>query len=188
MKILRIFRLLASTVLSMTLIASCNQNLDLSDDSFSYSEVLRMMNKKNKTVSLDGDIEFQILTPNGLAGVAYKNFIMSANEEGDFMTLDGKSYFSVTSEGRYANDIVSIMGYADNLSASKPGDKLNLQRVTCGNMLSNNSDIAFATFEGGDIYVKNISDTAITLRFAKVKTNNALGDSYFNGDLTFDIE
>lgn len=185
---LRIFTLLASAVLSMTLITSCNHDLDLSDDSFSYSEVLRMMNKKNKSVSIDGDIEFQILTPNGLAEVAYKSFIMSAKEEGDFMKLNGNSFFSVTSDGRYANDIVSIMGYADNLSASKSGDKLHLTRVTCGNMLSSNSDVAFATFEGGDIYVKNISDTAITLRFAKVKTKNALGDSYFNGDLTFDIE
>ena len=186
MKILRIFSLLASAALSMTLISSCSQNLDLSDAP-SYSEVLRMMSNANKTVSINGDIEFQILTPNGLAGVAYKNFIMSAKEEGDFMTLDGKSFFSVTSEGRYANDIVSIMGYADNLSAGKPGDRLNLSRITCGNMLSSDSSIAFATYESGDIYVKDITDTTITLRFAKVKIKNALGDSYFNGDLTFDI-
>lgn len=185
---LRIFSLLASAVLSMTLIASCNHDLDQSDDSFSYSEVLRMMNKSNKSVSITGNIEFQILTPNGLAGVAYKNFIMSAKEEGEFSELNDNSFFAVTSEGRYANDIVSIMGYADNLSDSKPGAKLHLNRVTCGNMLSSNSDIAFATFEGGDIYVKDITDTTITLRFAKVKIKNALGDSYFNGDLTFDIK
>lgn len=184
---LRTLSMLAAAVLTMAMFSSCSQNLDLSDDS-SYSEVLRKMNQLNRDTSIDGDIEFMILTPNGLAEVAYKNFTMSAREDGEYKELDGTSYFFITSGGRYANDIVTISGYSQNLGKSLPGDKLNLKRVTCGNMLSSNSDIAFASYEGGDIYVKNISDTSITLRFAKVKIKNALGKTYFNGDLTFDIE
>ncbi len=186
MKLFRSLIILAAAVLSMAMFSSCNQNLYLSDDS-SYSDILRKMNEMNRDISIDGDIEFMILTPNGLAEVNYKNFTMSVREDGEYKELDGTSFFFVTSEGRYANDIVSIMGNSQNLSISLPGDKLNLKRVTCGNLLSSNSEIAFASYEGGDIYVKNISDTVITLRFVKVKTRNALGDTYFNGDLSFDI-
>lgn len=188
MKVLRTLGMLASAVLFMTLIPSCNHDLDPDDDSSSYSEVLRTMSENNKSVSMDGVIDFQILTPKGLTGVAYKSFYMSVTEGGDFYNLDGTSFFSVTSDGRYANEIVTIMAHAGCLKNSKPGDMLNLLRVSCGNMLSNSSDIAFATYEGGDIYVKDISNTTITLRFVQVKIHNALGDTYFNGDLTFDIE
>ncbi|MCQ2174986.1 MAG: hypothetical protein MJY80_01330 [Bacteroidales bacterium] len=186
MKTLRVFSMLAAAVLSMTMISSCNHDLD--PDDASNSEVIRRMNQMNRSVSMDGDIEFQILTPNGLVGVGWKSFTMSAKEDGDFKDLDGTSFFSVISSGRYANDMFSIMAYSQNLSKSQPGDKLDLKRVSCGNFLSSNIDIAFATFEGGDIYVKNISDATITLRFVKIKGSNALGDFYFNGDLAFDIE
>lgn len=187
MKTLRIFSMLAAALLSMTMVSSCNHDLDLDDDA-SKSEVLRRMNQINRSVSMDGDIEFQILTPNGLAGVGYKAFYMSVQEGGDFKDLDGTSFFSVTAAGRYANDMFSIMVHCQNLSKSLPGEKLNLMRVSCGNFASSNSDIAFGTYEGGDIYVKAITDTTITLRFIKVKTKNGLGETYFNGDLTFDIE
>lgn len=186
MKVLRTLGMLAAAVLFMTLIPSCNHDLD--DDSSYYSEVLRTMSENNKSVSMDGVIDFQILTPKGLTGVAYKSFYMSVKEGGDFKNLDGTSFFAVTSDGRYATEIVTIMAYAESLKGSKPGDMLNLLRVSCGNMLSNSFDIAFATYEGGDIYVKDISNTTITLRFVQVKIHNALGDTYFNGDLTFDIE
>lgn len=184
---LRTLSMLAAAVLTMAMFSSCSQNLDLSDDS-SYSEVLRKMNQLNRDTSIDGDIEFMILTPNGLRGVGYKSFTMSTKEDANYPELNGTSFFAVTAEGRYANEMFSIMAHSQNLSKSKPGDKLDLKRVSCGNFASSNSDIAFGTYEGGDIYVKNISDTSITLRFAKVKTRNALGKTYFNGDLTFDIE
>lgn len=187
MRFLHSISLLAAAVLSLTFLSSCNENLE-PDDNTPNNKIIRVMNRMNKDISIDGDIEFMILTPSGLTGVAYKNFIMSSIESGEYDDLNGKSFFAVTSAGKYANDIVTIMGYSQNLSKSLPGDKLNLERVTSGNMLSSNSNIAFARYEGGDIYVKSISDTSIILRFVKVRVNNALGDYIFNGDLTFDIE
>ena len=187
MKLLRTFCLIAAATMSVAMITSCqNETLDL--ENASNSQILRRMNQQNREVPMEGDIEFMILTPNGLAEVGWKSFTMSAKEDGDFKDLDGTSFFSVTSSGRYANDMFSIMVHSQNLSKSQPGDKLDLKRVSCGNFLSSNSDITFATFEGGDIYVKNISDATITLRFVKIKGSNALGDLYFNGDLAFDIE
>lgn len=183
MKFLRSISLLAVTVLSLGFISSCNENLD-SDD-----KVIREKGKIINDVSIiEGNIEFAILTPDGPSATAYKSFIMSVKEDGEYDNLNGKSFFAITSAGKYADEIFSLMGYSQNLSRSIPGDKLNLERVAGGNFLSNNSGIAFASYEGGDIYVKNISDTSITLRFIEVKITNALGDCYFNGDLAFDIE
>ena len=184
---LRRICMLAVAALSVVSISSCNKDLELDDDS-SNSEILRKMTKDNRTVSIDGDIEFQILTPNGLRGVGYKSFTMSAKEDANYPELNGTSFFAVTAEGRYANEMFSIMAHSQNLSKSKPGDKLDLKRVSCGNFASNNSEIAFGSFEGGDIYVKSLTETSITLRFVKVKTKNGLGKAYFNGDLTFDID
>lgn len=188
MKVLRAFGLLAVTVLSFGFISSCNENLD-PDGNTSNSEVVRGNGKIVNDVSIiDGNIEFMIQTPDGLSAVAYKSFIMTVKEYGEYENLNGKSFFAITSAGKYADEIFSLMGFSQNLSKSIPGDKLNLERVSGGNFLSNNSGIAFASYEGGDIYVKSISDTSITLRFIEVKTTNDLGDCYFNGDLTFDIE
>ncbi|MDO5442786.1 MAG: hypothetical protein Q4G10_03875 [Bacteroidia bacterium] len=185
MKTLRLAVLLGAIAVSMTITSSClNQ---LYEDS-SQKEYIIRMDQLNNNTSLDGDIEFMILTPNGLAEVGYKSFTMTAKEEGDFKDLDGTSFFSVTSAGRYANELFSIMVHSQNLSKCQTGDKLDLKRVSCGNLASSNSEIAFGTFVGGDIYVKNISDNTISLRFVKVNTRNGLGDTYFNGDLTFDIE
>lgn len=185
MKMLRELSFLAAAVLSITLISSCNNTIDQDDLN---AQILLEMGEMNRAISIDGDIQFMILTPGGLTEVGYKSFKMSCEEDPTYPELNGTSFFAVTTAGRNANEIASIMGHSQNLSKSLPGDKLNLIRVICGNMLSNNSDIAFASYEGGDIYVKSISDTSITLRFVKVKITNALGDFYFNGDLSFDIE
>ncbi|MDO5321979.1 MAG: hypothetical protein Q4F39_06300 [Bacteroidia bacterium] len=186
MKIIPFASLLGTVLISMMMIMSCQVEFD--PDDTSNAQILRQMNQQTRAASMNDDIEFIILTPNGLAEVGYKNFAMSAEEGDAYKELDGTSFFAVTSAGRYANDMFSIMVHSQNLSKSQSGDKLVLKKVSCGNFASNNSDIAFGTFEGGDIFVKNISDTTITLRFVKVKTRNGLGDTYFNGDLTFDIQ
>lgn len=186
MKTLHFASLLGAAMISMMVITSCQQELDL--EKASTAQILQRIDQKNSEVPMSGDIEFMILTPNGLAEVAYKSFTMSVGEEPVYKELTGKSFLSITSTGRYADDIISFMAFFQNLSESTPGEKLILERVSFGNFLSNDSSKAFGEYKKGDIYLKDITDSSITLRFSKVKGSNALGDYYFNGDITFDLE
>lgn len=185
MKSLRTISMLAAAVLSMTLMPSCLENLD--PENSAQSQILHEMSLLNSSCSINDDIEFMYLTPYGLGSVKGKHFVMSAEENEEYKELNGKSFFALFATGEQAYTECTLCAYSQNLSKSRPGEKLSLKRVSFGCMYSSSADYAFGEYKGGDIYVKSVTDSLITLRFAKVKTYNALGNFYYNGDLTFKI-
>lgn len=185
MKMLRTISMMIAAIMTMASISSCQGNLDLEDAS--NDQILHRMNQLNLTSSLHDDIEFMILTPKGLAEVGLKDFVLSTGPDLNYPELENGSFFAVTSSGRYADEIVSIMAHTQNIEKCKPGDKLDLKKVSFGCMLSNDSANFIEAIDKGKVVLKSINSTSVTLRFVKVKGSLKFGDYYFNGDITFDI-
>lgn len=184
MKITRI----ASTLITVSAIALTLSSCGLEDPtpSFTYDEVVKEMERVNSEVSLEGNIDFMFLGPDGPMEIRTKSCEKNISNEQIYPELNGMSYLFFQTKGHYADEILSLFVYFQNLDHCSVGTEIVPVRVSFGAFLSNDS-FNFTDSIDGRIVVKSIDGNHITLRFIKVIGSIALGDYIMNGDITFDI-
>lgn len=183
---MKIARIISIAVAASALIFTCTACQKEDNPASSYKETVRMMDELNATKSIDEDIDFMFLGPDGLLETGYKSFLKSISDETLYPELNGKSYFFLSTIGRYANEILSLSVYFQELDKCGAGTMIEPVCVSFGAMCSNDSG-NFTDRYSGKIIVKELTDKQITLRFVKVKGSITFGEFILNGDMTFDI-
>lgn len=176
--------LIAASAIIMT-ISSCKLEEPIYSTR-SNEELIEQMDEMNSEVSLEGDIDFMFLGPDGPMEIKTKNCEKNISNEQIYPELNGMSYLSFQTKGHYADEILSLSLFFQNLDKCMVGTEIVPVRVSFGAFLSNNS-FNFTDRIDGKIVVKAIDEKQITLRFIKVIGSIALGDYIMNGDITFDI-
>ena len=184
MKITRIASILITASAIAFTLSSCK--LDDPTPSFTYDELVKEMERVNSEVSLEGNIDFMFLGPDGPMEIRTKSGEKNISNEQIYPELNGMSYLFFQTKGHYADEILSLSLYFQEFDKCSVGTEIKPVRVNFGAFLSNNS-FNFTDRIDGKIVVKAIDEKQITLRFIKVIGSIALGDYIMNGDITFDI-
>ncbi len=185
MKLTRIASILITVSAIILTLSSCGLEEPIYSTR-SNEEIIEQMDEMNSEVSLEGDIDFMFLGPDGLMEIRTKSCEKNISNEQIYPELNGKSCFYFQTKGHYADEILTLYVFFQELDKCSVGTEIVPVRVDFGAFLSNNSS-NFTDRIDGKIVVKAIDEKQITLRFVKVIGRIGLGKYIMNGDITFDI-
>ncbi len=185
MKLTRIASILITVSAIILTLSSCG--LEEPTPSVSYDEMIKEMERVNTETPLEGNIGFMFLRSDGRQmEIRTKSCEKNISNEQIYPELNGMSYLFFQTKGHYADEILSLSLFFQELDKCSVGTEIKPVRVNFGAFLSNNS-FNFTDRIDGKIVVKAIDEKQITLRFIKVIGSIALGDYIMNGDITLDI-